>query len=227
MKFLDSVRVAEWPRTGSCSRSRRAGTCTCSGFRAGAASRQSTRRIEWSLRSPSLPTSTRLATGGSDRIARVWGLLHGGVLKLEGHRKPITGVAFSPNGALVATSSKDGSAGSGTPRAGRCSTASKSPHDQEPLTSVAFSPDGSSVLTGSEDHDARLWSTKTGQTEQVLRRHSGTVRDAEFSPDGRWIVTVGPQTAQLWQRGIQDPLFRFGIGRAPVLTSAVLTRRAA
>jgi WD40 repeat protein len=39
------------------------------------------------------------------------------------------------------------------------------------------------------------------------------VTDAEYSPDGRWIVTAGPQTAQLWQPGVTDPFFQtVGIG---------------
>jgi WD40 repeat protein len=57
---------------------------------------------------------------------------------------------------------------------------------------------------------------------QLLRWHFGAIADASFSRDGRWIVTAGPATAQLWQPGVQDPLLRFGLAGADrPLTSAV------
>jgi WD40 repeat protein len=34
---------------------------------------------------------------------------------------------------------------------------------------------------------------------RVLRGHSSVVSDANFSPDGRWIVTAGPVTVGLWE----------------------------
>jgi WD40 repeat protein len=55
-----------------------------------------------------------------------------------------------------------------------------------------------------------------------MRWHFGAVRDASFSPDGRWIVTAGPVTAQIWRTGSAAPLFPFGLGgHVGPLTSAV------
>jgi WD40 repeat protein len=167
------------------------------------------------------PDGSRIATAGTDGIARLW-TVDGRLLReLKGHRRALTGIAFSPDGKLVATSSRDVTAKIWDARTGRLLHTLVG--HMKTVTSVAFSPDGRFVLTASEDRDARLWSVNTGETvPPVLRWHFGTVRDAQFSPDGRWIVTVGPQTAQLWQPGIQEPLLQFGIGGpSKALTMAV------
>ncbi|HST24882.1 MAG TPA: hypothetical protein VLJ76_02740 [Gaiellaceae bacterium] len=166
------------------------------------------------------PDGSRIATAGTDGVGRIWTVGGRLLLELKGHYRALTGIAFSPDGTHVATSSRDATAKIWDARTGRLVRTLRG-HTKS-VTSVAFSPDGKSVVTASEDHDARVWSVATGATTQLLRWHFGTVSDAQFSPDGRWVVTVGPQTAQLWQPGVQDPFFQFGIGGpAKALTSAV------
>jgi len=52
-------------------------------------------------------------------------------------------------------------------------------------------------VTASLDHDVRTWDAATGRPLQFVRAHFGRVADADFSPDGRWIVTAGPGKAGL------------------------------
>ena len=66
------------------------------------------------------------------------------------------------------------------------------------VLSVEVSRDASRVVTASEDGDARIWDARTGDSLHMLRGHGGTVFDASFSPNGRWVVTAGPATAGLW-----------------------------
>jgi WD40 repeat protein len=68
-----------------------------------------------------------------------------------------------------------------------------------PITSVNFDRSGKRLVTSSEDGDARIWDATTGVTLHTLRGHFNVVNDAEFSPDGRWVVTAGPITAGLWR----------------------------
>ena len=58
-----------------------------------------------------------------------------------------------------------------------------------------------------EDGDARLWDARTGRLLWVLRRHSGTVFDASFSPNGRWVVTGGRTTAGLWDTAEREFIY--------------------
>src|SRR5204862_6682457 len=45
---------------------------------------------------------------------------------------------------------------------------------------------------------ARLWRVGDGSLVRVVTGAFARVSDAEFSPDGRWLVTAGPTTAGLF-----------------------------
>ena len=50
----------------------------------------------------------------------------------------------------------------------------------------------------------------------VLRGHNGTVFDASFSPNGRFVVTGGPTTAGLWDTRTRERVYFLQGPRAPV-----------
>jgi WD40 repeat protein len=64
------------------------------------------------------------------------------------------------------------------------------------VTAVTFSPTGTLLATTSRDQVARIWSLPTNELFRALQ-HNTEVRDAEFSPDGRWLVTATLR-AGLW-----------------------------
>jgi WD40 repeat protein len=64
------------------------------------------------------------------------------------------------------------------------------------VTSVSFSSDGTLLATASLDHDARIWDVATAKSIHALQ-HNTAVRDARFSPDGRWLVTAANRVG-LW-----------------------------
>jgi hypothetical protein len=57
------------------------------------------------------PDGARLATGSTDRTARIWDAATGTQLLQVSHGGKVTSVAFSPDGARLATGSKDDTAG--------------------------------------------------------------------------------------------------------------------
>ncbi len=152
--------------------------------------------------------------------------VHGGVHILDGatlapvrelrRGGPVTAVAFSPDGRLIAAAGKDGKARIWDARTGALVRIFAGHTDA--LTGVEFSADGSRIVTSSRDRDARVWDVKTG-TSTLLRGHFGPIFGASFSPDGQLVVTAGPSTAGLWEAG-SGQLISFLHGHEQPLTAA-------
>jgi WD40 repeat protein len=127
---------------------------------------------------------------------------------------PVTSVSYSPDGTRLLTTSEDGPAR-------LYDTATGQPVlelDDLGLIPVSarFSPDGARIVTTAIGHAdvvhrdgktyvytdrmARIWDAKTGRETARLRGHTSRIVSAEFSPDGRTILTASwDGTARLWE----------------------------
>jgi WD40 repeat protein/basic membrane lipoprotein Med (substrate-binding protein (PBP1-ABC) superfamily)/DNA-binding SARP family transcriptional activator len=118
-------------------------------------------------------------------------------LVLRGHAQWVTSVAFSPDGARLATSSRDRMVKVWEAASGR--ELLSVPAHAASVWNVVFSPDGTRLATASDDFTARVWDASTGQELLVLRGHTKAVNDVAFSPDGGRIATTsGDWTARVW-----------------------------
>jgi WD40 repeat protein/serine/threonine protein kinase len=118
---------------------------------------------------------------------------------LAGHHDLVTSVAFSPDGSLLASGSKDRTAILWD--VSRKQTLATFDEHQAQVNSVRFSFDGSLVATASRDSTIKLWSTR-GQSHASLKTlvgHGGWVRSVAFSPDGRLLASASSdRTVHLW-----------------------------
>jgi DNA-binding SARP family transcriptional activator len=94
---------------------------------------------------------------------------------------------FSPDGSLVATASRDGTArvwdvGTGQLR--------HTLEHTDQVWSASFSPTGSQLVTCGEKGRASVWDVGTGRLLYALEGHTDTVCYAEFSVDGAQILTA-------------------------------------
>ena len=112
-------------------------------------------------------------------------------------------VAFSSDGALIATAGSDGSARLWDARSGRLRR-TLTGHEGS-VFSAAFSPNRSRVVTAGSDGTARIWDAEEGHIERTLGA-GGTVFGAAFSPDGTLVVTADDDgTARIWRTSDDRP----------------------
>ncbi|BAT53480.1 WD-40 repeat protein [Nostoc sp. NIES-3756] len=117
--------------------------------------------------------------------------------RLEGQTDIVWGVAFSPDGQLLASGSTDKTLkiwrSDGTlPQTLEGHTSA--------VTSVAFSPDNKMLASGSYDKSVKLWSL-AAPTLPVLQGHEDRVLSIAWSPDGQILASGSrDRTVRLWRR---------------------------
>jgi WD40 repeat protein len=115
------------------------------------------------------------------------------------HAAGVEALAFSPDGKLLATASRDLIVQLWDPVAG---VVQGQPFQfQAPVQALAFSPrNGRLLATASADGTARLWDLRTRLPCGPPFRHDAFVTSVAFTPDSRFLITGSfDKTVRLWR----------------------------
>jgi WD40 repeat protein len=140
-----------------------------------------------------------LALGGLDGTVKVWDLLERrSLVTLDAHERTITALAFTPDGARLATASGGGIIyGWDWQTKTRLATMTMSA-SRTPLR-LAFAPDGAQLASATQN-EIQLWSMADGALEHALDIGPGGASELmRYSPDGRFLVNGGSVPAMtIW-----------------------------
>ena len=164
--------------------------------------------------------------GGAERTSTgIWSIKIGGEILQVPIMEASDAVAFTPDGKLLVTASRDARvrvwqpAGDALDRLlaersepitpGGAASSKKPPIVHwlerilaghiERVRDIAVSPDGSRIASAGGDKTAKIWDTETGENLLTLSGHEGYVEAIEFSPDGHHVATASrDNTVKLW-----------------------------
>lgn len=156
------------------------------------------------------PDGSMLATGSVDSTVTLWDVASGRPRLVldegEGPPYPITGVAFGPDGATLASGDYQEARLWHVPSGQTLLSL-----NEDYVSVFAFSPDGRLLATSHQpslaDAVVQLWDTASGDLVANIIGHQGAVWQIVFSLDGRYVVSGGSDGAvRLWQAPDGSPV---------------------
>jgi WD40 repeat protein len=158
-----------------------------------------------------------ILTSSSDKTVRFWDAASGKRIGREmKHENEVASIVFSFDGKHILTASETAAqlweAGSGK----QIPPAMK--HKGQGYKAI-FSPDGKKILTIGQYEswvarnncygrffNGSLWDVGTKKKIGNEMHHDGYILGAVFSPEGKWVLTAGDQTARLWDAITTNPV---------------------
>jgi WD40 repeat protein/serine/threonine protein kinase len=124
--------------------------------------------------------------------------IHEEPMLLPGHVNGISGVAFSPDNRLLASTDWDGTVRFWDMRTGKCVRVMRGPVPG--FSCVAYSPDGQRLAAGDWAKNVTVWDLAAQHNERrMLQGHTDRVSAVAFSPDGFHLASASDdRTVMVW-----------------------------
>jgi WD40 repeat protein len=161
------------------------------------------------------PDGKTLASSAADGVVRLWdvatgqqdsGFTYESTVDLAtGQRLWTTGLAFAPDGKMLAIGLADGSVALVEPGTGKLIRTLTGHTGIVVSRGVAFAPDGKTLATASFDGTVRLWDVASGAQTGEFTRHDLRVLSISFSPDGARLASTSDQSGQLFVWDVRQP----------------------
>ncbi len=142
------------------------------------------------------PDGKFLATAGWDGTLNLWDT-QGDLVDRQQVCEQASSLAFSPDGAMVATGCIDGNTVKLWQRSGELLSTLQG--HMAAIVAVTFSPDGQMIASASTDRTVKLWDLE-GTLLQTLDGHNSAVWDVAFSPEGQRLASASSdEQVNIWQ----------------------------